>query len=368
VEISVDGDRIQIKRRGGANAPAPARSPGWLLDLGERARDEPRPSALRLQWSEPAEFSTGYAIESSDDLRSWRSAGAGQVMALASAAGASNTAAGGAALTQPLVALPEGAGRFVRLVWADLSSAPRLSAATALTRLPGSLSLDPPTEWTVDASAEVAAAPVQGADAAAAARDAKRALHFDLGAPVPLVELDLELGSATQVVPVRVQVRTRADEAWLPAAGAVFYRFESGGALRRSPPLALQRTARYVRLVPDERSAALDPAQARLKVRAQLSSLVFAAQGTAPYALLAGSREVSPGALPLATLVPALDEERARFGQATLGPWREVEAVARQAESAERRAALRPWLLWSVLIAGVAGLAIMVWRLARGDR
>jgi hypothetical protein len=40
--------------------------------------------------------------------------------------------------------------------------------------------------------------------------------------------------------------------------------------------------------------------------------------------------------------------------------------VARQAEAADRQAALRPWLLWAVLLAGVAGLGFMVWRLARG--
>jgi hypothetical protein len=39
--------------------------------------------------------------------------------------------------------------------------------------------------------------------------------------------------------------------------------------------------------------------------------------------------------------------------------------VARAVEQQQRRAALRPWLLWAVLLAGVAGLAFMVWRLTR---
>jgi di/tricarboxylate transporter len=42
-----------------------------------------------------------------------------------------------------------------------------------------------------------------------------------------------------------------------------------------------------------------------------------------------------------------------------------VAAVARRDEAKQREAALRPWLLWAVLVAGVAGLALMVWRLAR---
>jgi hypothetical protein len=60
-----------------------------------------------------------------------------------------------------------------------------------------------------------------------------------------------------------------------------------------------------------------------------------------------------------------LDEERSRFGKATLGEWSEVEAVARAEKWRQRQAELRPWLLWSVLIVGVAGLSYMVWRLAR---
>ena len=40
--------------------------------------------------------------------------------------------------------------------------------------------------------------------------------------------------------------------------------------------------------------------------------------------------------------------------------------MAQEAQAAERKAALRPWLLWGVLLAGVAGLGAMVWKLARG--
>jgi hypothetical protein len=112
-------------------------------------------------------------------------------------------------------------------------------------------------------------------------------------------------------------------------------------------------------------------------VQAELASLVFAAQGRAPFRLLAGAAEAAPGgrqtalpdgldgALPIGTLLPSLEDERPRFGLATLGVWSESEAVAREARSQQRLAAMRPWLLWAVLLAGVAGLAFMVWRLTR---
>jgi hypothetical protein len=69
--------------------------------------------------------------------------------------------------------------------------------------------------------------------------------------------------------------------------------------------------------------------------------------------------------LPLATLVPDVAAERARFGQATLGAWEEEAEVARRREAERRDAQWRPRLLWAVLLAGVAVLGFMVWRLAR---
>jgi hypothetical protein len=134
-----------------------------------------------------------------------------------------------------------------------------------------------------------------------------------------------------------------------------------------SPALPLAGNLRFLRLIPDERAAAIDVGQVRLLVQAQLASLVFASQGQPPYALLAGSRNAPAGALPASTLVPRLDEERARFGRAVLGAFTVIEAAAREAERAEQQARLRPWLLWSVLVAGVALLGALVWRLARHD-
>lgn len=348
VDVTVDGDRITVRKRGGAPTPA-SRSPGWLVDLGERRKDEPAPQSLRLQWSGPAEFSVGYVVEQSDDLRQWRPGGAGQVMALASPAGA---------LTQPVVALGTAPSRFLRLVWTDTSGAPALTGAQAVTPTQRSVSVDAPTELVLAASAApIGKAPVD--------EDTKRALHYDLGASLPIVQLELRFGAGTRVLPARVQVRDSADHPWQPLAGAVFYRIERGTAVSTAPPLGVQRSARYVRVVPDERAATPDAAQTQLVARVQLSSVVFAAQGEPPYALLAGAAKATTGALPLATLVPALDEERPRFGSASLGAWAEVTEAVQQAAAEKRRAALRPWLLWAVLGLGVAGLALMVWRLAR---
>jgi len=351
VQIQVQGDRVSVVTRGAAaSSPGSARPGGWLIDLGERRRDEPAPHSLRVRWSGPGEFTAAFGFETSDDLRSWRRGGHGQLIALSAGAGA---------LTQPLIVLPANAGRFVRLVWADTATAPTVTEVLAVSSQAGSRVLDAPTELTFAASAQP---PGKTADAQPAG-----GLHFDLGGVLPLAQIELRLSAGTRVVPAQVQGRNGVDDRWRALAATVFYRLEREGEVSVSPALTLRTSARYLRIVPDPRAAALDAQQTSLVVQAPLASLVFANQGQAPFALLAGSASAPASALPLATLVPSLDDERARFGRATLGPWSEVAAVARTEETRKKVAALRPLALWTVLVVGVGALGFMVWRLARAS-
>jgi hypothetical protein len=350
VEVTLQGERISVKRLGSATlASAAAASGGWLFDLGERKKGDPPSQSLRLQWSGPPEFSAAFRIDTSDELRTWRGGGGGQLLALASATGP---------LTQPNVMLPANAGRFVRLVWADAAAAPVVTSAKVIASTQNSVTLDKPTEL-------VFASNPAPDGKAAADEAAQRALHYDLGGTLPLVQIDLQLAPGTRVAPVHLQGRNHSNEPWRELGASVFYRLERDTEVSTSPPLALRASVRYVRVVPDARAASLDAGQTQLRVQAQLASLVFATQGAAPYALWAGADKAPPSALPVTTLVPTLDDERPRFGRATLGEWSEVNAVARAAKQREQLAALRPWLLWAVLLAGVAGLAFMVWRLTR---
>ncbi len=352
VDVVVEGDRISVRRHGAATTAAPhtlRESGGWLVDSGETRAGDPPPQSLKLQWSGPAEFSAAYQLESSDDLRQWRPAGTGQVMALQSAAGS---------LTQPVVPLPEATGRFLRLVWADPADAPAITAASVLVAERHLVALDTARELSVAPSAE----PAGRASLDAASR---RAMHFDLGGALPLIDVDLRFAAGTHVAPVRLQGRSRVDEAWRDLGAGVFYRLERGGEVGQAPAIAVPATVRYLRLVPDERAAALDANGASLVVHASLASLVFAAQGELPFRLLSGSVDAPAGALPVATLVPQLDTERARFGRAELGAFSADASVERAAERAQEKERWRPVLLWAVLIAGVAGLGALVWRLAR---
>lgn len=351
IDIVVEGERINVRRLAarGTAADGAARSGGWLIDLGERKPAAPAPDQLRLAWSGPNEFSAAFDIATSDDLRNWRARGVGQVLALQSTSGA---------LTQPNVLLPAGSGRFVRLVWADAATAPALTGAKAVTTQRDTVALDAPTELTFEGTPS--AKDTKETNPAAA-----RGVDFDLGGALPLAGIELQWTAGTHIAPVRVSGRNRADEAWRELGSAVFYRLDRQGAVSSSPIWVLHTNVRYLRLVPDERAAALDAAQLRLRVQAELAHLVFATQGQAPYRVQIGSADANAAALPIAALVPALADERSHFGGAALGDWTEIAAAARRDDAKQREAALRPWLLWAVLIGGVAVLAFMVWRLTR---
>ena len=351
IDIVVEGERINVRRlvaRGTATDGA-ARSGGWLIDTGERRADAAAPDQLRLAWSGPAEFSAAFDIATSDDLRTWRAGGVGQLLALQSASGA---------LTQPNVLLPANGGRFVRLVWADAAAAPAVTGAQAVTTQRDTVALDAPTDLSFEGTS-----PAKDASPAVA-----RGVDFDLGGVLPLASIELQWTAGTHVAPVRVLGRNRADEGWRELGSAVFYRLDREGAVSNSPRWKLRTNVRYLRVTPDERAAALDPAQLRLRVQAELAHLVFATQGQAPYRVQVGAAQASSAALPISALVPSLSDERARFGNATLDDWTEIAAAARRDDAKQREAALRPWLLWVVLIAGVAVLGLMVWRLARTPR
>ena len=351
VDIVVEGERINVRRltARGTTIDGAVRSGGWLIDLGERKPADSAPDQLRLVWSGPTEFSAAFDIASSDDLRNWRARGVGQVLALQSASGP---------LTQPNVVLPAGSGRFVRVVWADAATAPTLTGAKAVTTQRDTVTIDAPAELTFEGTAPAK-------DTKEPSPAAARGVDFDLGGALPLAGIELQWTAGTHVAPIRAWGRNRADEPWRELGSAVFYRLDRQGAVSSSPAWALHANVRYLRLVPDERAAALDPAQLRLRVQAELAHLVFATQGQPPYRVQIGSADANAAALPIAALVPAPADERARFGAAALGDWTEVAAAARRDDAKQREAALRPWLLWAVLIGGVALLAFMVWRLTR---
>ncbi len=322
--------------------PTTPTSPGWLIDLGE-SHPEDRPlQAVELDWSGPAEFNAAFELSVSHDLQHWQAAGHGQLLELHG---------DGERLRQNRILPSTPSGRYLLLRWRGGEPAPALTSAKAeRSAVPSTADSNRPLSLQVPATS--------GADAT-------QALDFDLGHVMPLTSIDLMLPTGQRVVPVRWQMRQTPQQPWQSLGAHVHYRLEHRGEISRSQPLSIETRTRFLRALPDERAGAVDARQVHVSVQLRPTPLVFVSQGTPPWTLLAGNADSSPNLLPVSTLISDLDAERPRFGQAVLSTWQEDTQARRATERSEQLSALRPWLLWAVLILGVAGLAVMVWRLSR---
>ena len=119
--------------------------------------------------------------------------GTGQLMALQSPAGA---------LTQPVVPLPEAAAASCAWSGPTPPTRPRSPAPTCWS--PSAIS-SPSTRRASSPSRRAPSPPA----AARPTPASRRALHFDLGGALPLVDVDLRFAAGTHVAPVRLQGRSR---------------------------------------------------------------------------------------------------------------------------------------------------------------
>ena len=340
VQLDAAGVRVQISRSAPEAAASAAGEPGqWFLDLATLGDERPR--ALRLDWA-AADDGQGLVrqlrAEASTDAQQWRTVG-----------------------TAVLVELPAAAGEPRHLVQDRLELAP-LDAALRYLRL----SADGP--W-----------PLRGvlAQTLGAAPEDERSLDslrlplpadgvLDPGAALPLRRLELHFEGGTGVAPFSL-LRPRAPAvagqpaSWLAVASGTAYRLQQGSAMIESPPLvlALAPAARWqLRFAPEAR---LRPQAVTLRWRAP--ELVFATSGRPPYRLAVGRADAAAATLPLGTLMPGYRSgDEHRLPQASLGP---LSGRDGRGLADSDPATLRRWLLWAALLAAVAGLGVLAWRLAR---
>ena len=103
-----------------------------------------------------------------------------------------------------------------------------------------------------------------------------------------------------------------------------------------------------------------------MEVQWKPAQLVFVARGDAPFSLAFGKPEATSAALPVSTLIPRYERlAELRLPQATLGevasgpPPTRFDRLVGQINT-------RRVVLWAILLAGVAGLGYMAWRLSKG--
>lgn len=340
VERDVHGRVLRLQARD--TSPTVAEAGAWLVDASGL---DQRIDALHLQWASGDEaIDRSYRVEASDDLQAWRVVSP-QVQLV-------DLARGGERLRQGRVPLATSA-RYLRLMPEGGRGAPVLESVQA----------------------ELAAGPVlpalhwQHLAPGAQASDAADAHVFRLEGRYPVTMVDIGYtGNGT----ARWTLYSRDDEKrpWRLRAGPwVAYEIGAGEGAGRSAPQALSSPVRdrEWKLVADSERAPLP--ELRLGWRAD--TLVFVAEGPAPYRLVAGSARASRGDAPVAQALVGLARAHGadwRPGTATTAALQPL-AGARALEPAAPVRDWRTWLLWSLLVAGaivVAGLAASLLRKREG--
>lgn len=333
-----DGDgrirRIQAREPGPAPTSAEAPS-AWLIDAS--ALRGPM-HALRLEWDRPTTpVQAELRVEGSENLRDW--------YLLDPRASVIDLGNGEQRLQQRRIALDSNA-RYLRV---QVLSGQLPPLRQARVELPGPLRPDA-TRWLV-----------------LAGQPRERGYVYTLPGRFPVGQVDV-VAPDNQATRWIVQSRDSADAPWVQRAGPwLAYQLGAGPSGQRSPPQALASPSRdrYWRLIPDSGEAAAMP---QLRVGYRPETLVFIAQGPAPYALAAGSVRVQRAEAPLSQLVAALRRARGAEWQpamATLSASPQPLAGHEALLPADRPIDWKTWLLWALLVGGallVAGFALTLLR------
>jgi hypothetical protein len=170
------------------------------------------------------------------------------------------------------------------------------------------------------------------------------------------------------LLPVTLQSRIDSKQKWQPLSRGLLYRVkrQDKELLQDELDLAGRSPIKELKLTIDPRGGGLGGQVPILQFGIRSTELVFLARGEQPYILAVGKRDARSAQLPLATLMPGLQDENIdQLPQAKL-TWTDAETI-RMTQSPAKPSQW-DWKrigLWSVLLLGVGLLVLMAWRLLR---
>jgi hypothetical protein len=348
IEQTTAGKVIALRSSAGKPASGKASPHAVLVDLS--ALKQPV-QALQTEWPAPSEnYSAQLRVDASEDLKNWQTVAEAALL---------DMSFGGQRLQQKRLLLPTARYRYLRLS-ADqaLPVFSRLQAEA----LPVSTPDTGTQRWH-----EVSATIDKKTDEKAGAKPGE--YRFDLGAHLSVSRLQLKLPQNNTVAPVELLVREREQDSWRSVINTVVWRLTQNGKSVESPALEIApQGGRYWLLRVDPRAGGLGQGLPRLSVAWTPRQLVFLARGDKPFTLAYGNRSANAAQLPLASLMPGYkDGAEATLPLADTGSAVVLGGKNAPVAGQEDRPGpdWRRFLLWGVLLAGVALLAWMARGLLR---
>jgi hypothetical protein len=349
LRLVIDRDADGRLRRidAGEATPAAASTRDWLLDASglDRAID-----SLVLSWSDPTSgIVARFAVDASDDLQSFRSAGNATVLMLEQQ---------GAHLERRDIALGGVHAKYLRLRRLDDGVA--LTGLRAEARSVERGRTAPSRMW-------IAADPKRVSNDSPVPPGVTR-FDYTLAAALPIDTARIELASDNALAPIALLARASDAPPWNRIAAITAFRLRQGSEPLRNGDIDVSNAAR-VREFRIESTTALTQAP-RLTLGFRPDSLVFLAEGKGPYTLAAGSAQARHAEYPIEAALASL--------RSTLGKdWQPPLATLGDARASGGDAALhapppplpwRRWVLWAILVGGAALIAGLALSLLRGAK
>jgi hypothetical protein len=309
---------------------------GYLVDVSSSKNAFSR---LLLEWEQlPGGYVGAINVEASNDLKRWKR--------MVTNAPLVSLSQGGQILEQKSISLRPIRTKYLRLTWPAGTYAVQLKSvlgqpADAVT----------PRERTWK---NVSARPDP---------DERGDYLADLGGIFPVDRLEILLPQENAVAPIQIFSRNKTGDAWIREQRTVAYRLRQNGQEIANPGIVITpRMRRYWLFRVDQQGGGIGTGEITLRAGWIAREIVFAARGNGPFMLAYGNGKASPNALAIRTLVPGWGGESApEISIATTGP----EQTLAGAVAARQRVDMKKVTLWVALIAGVAVLGFMAWRLSK---
>lgn len=312
-------------------APQQPQLPQRGGDIVDLSQTPGKVEALQLTLQDDS-YRGAVNVSVSDDLQQWREIGQNQLLKLGMQ---------GQQLRQERIELNGESARYVLLQWPST----------------------PPTIATVRAETSVTdqqpATARQWTPATALTGDTgKGDYRFESNSCFSSDRLRIHLSQPNTVAQATLYSRAAPQDAWQPVWQTTLYRLHDANGDQENPPFALPPSDhRYWRLQVDTSGGGLGQGLPGLVFGWQPATLTFVARGQPPFTLAVGNAQTGSETTARTSLL--LDREQAvataKLGAASHNPVKQTPQAVNY----------RPYLLWAALLAAVALLGWMAWRLTR---
>ena len=189
--------------------------------------------------------------------------------------------------------------------------------------------------------------------------------RFDLGGPVPVDRIDVELPETNTIVNAELAASDKPDGPYYPVERLRLYRVTNAGVEARSLPFDLERRDdRYYELRIEAKGGGVGSGSPALVAYRIPDDLVFLRRGDGPFTVAYGRYRVDPVRFEADDLLSLLPKDNPPAARGALGPQKTLGGPERLI-APDPPPPYKAYVVWGVLILGVLLLGGLAFHLAR---